>query len=390
MQKAHPELLPVPPLEQLRQRRSAKWQAFDPDVLPLWVAELDFELAPAIAATLTEAVRRSDTGYAWPVEQLGQAVAAFAGQRWGWQIEPDAVCPVSDVGVGVVDLLRALTRPGDAIAISPPVYPPFFAWVAEVRGRPVEVPLRHGDGWRLDLPALERAFADRPAAYVLCNPHNPVGRVHTRDELAALVELAGRYEVPIISDEVHAPLVLPGAEFVPLLSIPGAAEVAVSVHAASKAWNLAGLKCASIITASARMAEVVATLPDNRWRTGHFGVLASIAGYTEEVAWLDRLLATLVDRRELLAKLLADRLPAVTWHPPEASYLAWLDCGRLDLGEDAGERFLRHKVALEAGWQFGQPGADHVRLNFGTSAEILSEAIDRMAKAAGQDHSSDG
>jgi cystathionine beta-lyase len=379
-----PELLPVPPLEQLRRRRSIKWQAFGPDVLPLWVAELDFELAPAIAATLAEAVQLSDTGYAWQIEDLGRALAGFAGERWGWQVDPAAVRPVSDVGVGVVDLLRVLTRPGDAVLISPPVYAPFFGWVAEVKARLVEAPLRRTQGWQLDLPALERAFAGRPAAYILCNPHNPVGRVHTRQELAELVKLAIRYQVPIISDEVHAPLVLPGVEFTPLLSIPGAAEVAVSVQAASKAWNLAGLKCAVTITGSSRMAEIAAQPPDNHWRVGHFGVLASIVAYTEEVAWLDRLLATLLDRRTLLATMLAERLPAISWHPPEASYLAWLDCSGLGLDGDPAEEFLRHGVALEAGSHFGATGAMHARLNFGTSAEILGEAIDRMAKAATQ------
>lgn len=376
-----PDWLAVPSLEQLRLRRSAKWQAFGPDVLPLWVAEMDFELAPAIAATLAEAVGRSDTGYAWQIAELGRALAGFAGDRWGWQVDPAAVHPVSDVGVGVVDLLRALTGPGDAVLISPPVYPPFFGWVAEVGARLVEVPLRHADRWQLDLPALERAFAERPAGYVLCNPHNPVGRVHARQELAELVELARRYQVPIISDEVHAPLALPGAEFTPLLSLPGAAEVAVSVQAASKAWNLAGLKCATIITGSSRMAEVAGRLPDNRWRVGHFGVLASIAAYTEEVAWLDRLLATLLDRRDQLETALAERLPAVRWHPPEASYLAWLDCSGLGIEDDPAEAFLRHGVAVEAGSKFGAIGGGHVRVNFGTSAEILGEAVDRMAKA---------
>jgi cysteine-S-conjugate beta-lyase len=375
-----PELLAAPPLEQLRQRRSAKWQAFGPEVLPLWVAELDFELAPAIAATLAEAVRRSDTGYAWQIEDFGRALAGFAGDRWGWQVDHTAVYPVSDVGVGVVELLRRLTRPGDAVLISPPVYPPFFGWITEVRGRLVEVPLSHADGWRLDLAALERAFADRPAAYLLCNPHNPVGRVHTTQELAELVRLANRYQVPIISDEVHAPLVLPGAGFTPLLSLPDAAQLGFSVQAASKAWNLAGLKAAAIVPGSRRMAEVLDQLPDNRWRVGHFGVLASIAAYTEEVAWLDRLLATLLDRWDLLAGLLADRLPEMSWHPPEASYLAWLDCAALGLPNPA-EEFLRHGVAVEAGSHFGAIGAGHVRLNFGTSAEILDEAVDRMANA---------
>jgi cystathionine beta-lyase len=251
--------------------------------------------------------------------------------------------------------------------------------VAEVRARLVEVPLRPADGWRLDLPALERAFAERPAAYVLCNPHNPVGRVHARQELAELVELARRYQVPIVSDEVHAPLTLPGAEFTPLLSLPGAADLAVSVQAASKAWNLAGLKCATIITGSSRMAEIAGRLPDNRWRVGHFGVLASIAAYAEEVAWLDRLLATLLDRRAHLRAELAERLPAVRWQQPEASYLAWLDCAALGIEDQPAEAFLRRGVAVEAGGKFGAIGSEHVRLNFGTSAEILSEAVERMA-----------
>jgi cystathionine beta-lyase len=190
MDSAAPDL-PVDPLEVLRQRRSAKWQTYPADVLPLTVAEMDFPLAAPVADALREAVERSDAGYAAPVPELGRAIAGFAGRRWNWDIDPAAVTAVTDVGVGVVELLRVLTRPGDAVVISPPVYPPFFDWVPEAGARLLEVPLRRGPGgWRLDLAALEVAFASHPAAYVLCNPHNPVGRVHAADELAALVRLA--------------------------------------------------------------------------------------------------------------------------------------------------------------------------------------------------------
>jgi cysteine-S-conjugate beta-lyase len=378
------EPLPVPPIEELRLRRSAKWAAYPPEVLPLWVAEMDFELAPAVAATLAEAVRRSDTGYAYDTGAVGRALAGFAEQRWGWRFDPAAVRLVADVEIGVVELLRVLTRPGQSVVISPPVYAPFFGWIEEVRGRLVEVPLQDADdGWRLDLPALQQAFADRPAAYLLCNPHNPVGRAHSAEELAELAELAARYQVPIVSDEAHAPLALPGTRFTPLLSVPGAADLAVSVQAASKAWNLAALKCAAVISAGPRMAEVVAGLPNSQWRVGHFGALASAVAYTEGVAWLDRLLDTLAERRALLGRLLAERLPAVRWQPPESSYLGWLDCGRLGLDGDASERFLEHGVAVDAGQRFGNVGAGYVRLNFATSAEILTEAIDRMARAVG-------
>ena len=379
------EELAVPPLQVLRERRSAKWRSFDTDVLPLPVAEHDFELAPPVAEALRTAVERSDTGYAMAVPAVGEALAGFAAQRWGWKLDPLRVAPVADVGVGAVELLRVLTRPGDRVVISPPVYAPFFRWIPEAGATTVEVPLaRTEGGWRLDLAALERAFAhERPAAYLLCSPHNPVGRVHSPDELAALVELAQRYDVVLVSDEIHAPLVLPGATFTPLLTVPGAADVTIALLSASKAFNLAGLKCAAVVSASPRMAEVVARMPDDlRWRVGHFGVLATVAALTEGGEWLDRLLLTLDRRRTQLGGLLAERLPDVRWIPPEATYLAWLDCRALGTGNAARDACLeRGRVAFEPGTMFGGPGDGHLRLNFGTSAEILDDAVTRMAGA---------
>jgi cystathionine beta-lyase len=378
--------LPVDPLDVLRRRRSAKWHTYPPDVLPLPVAETDYPLAPAVQDALREAVERSDTGYAMAEPALGEALAAFAARRWSWQLDPAAVTPVPDVGVGVVELLRALTRPGERVVVSPPVYPPFFSWVPEAGRELVEAPLRRtDDGWRLDLAALEAAFAAGAAVYVLCNPHNPVGRVHSPGELQALVELAARHGVTVVSDEIHGPLALPGATFTPLLTVPGAARVAVAVLSASKAWNLAGLKCAAVVTASPEMAAAVAGLPaDSRWRVGHLGVLASVAALTDEGPWLDRLLLTLDRRRAQLGALLADRLPAVRWVPPEATYLAWLDCTALGEGDRPRELFLdRGRVGLEPGLRFGRQGSGFVRLNLGTSAEVLDEAVTRMAAAAG-------
>ena len=374
--------LPVDPLDVLRQRRSAKWQTYPADVLPLTVAEMDFALAAPVAQVLHEAVERSDAGYAMAVPELGRALASFAARRWDWDIDPASVTAVTDVGVGVVELLRVLIRPGDAVVISPPVYPPFFDWVPEAGARLLEVPLACGPaGWRLDLAALETAFATHPAAYVLCNPHNPVGRVHTADELAALVRLARIYQVAIVSDEIHGPLVLPGATFTPLLTVPGAADVAVSVLSASKAWNLAGLKCAAVVTAAPGMAAAASRFPpDIRWRMGHFGVMATIAAFTAGEPWLDQLLATLDHRRALLSDLLRQRLPVLTWHPPEATYLAWLNCAALGPDNQARERFLDHgHVALEPGLRFGGAGSGYTRLNFATSTSILDQATAQMA-----------
>jgi cystathionine beta-lyase len=377
------DLLPVEPLHRLRERRSAKWRAYGPEVLPLTIAETDFALADAVREALTEAVGRSDTGYAMPTDGLGEALAAFADRRWGWQIAPEAVTATTDVSAAVVEMLRLLTKPGDRVVINTPVYPPFFDWLEEARTELHDVPLAHTeeDGWRLDLPALDRAFATKPGAFVLCNPQNPVGRVHSPEELAAVVELATRHQVPVISDEIHAPLALPGATFTPFLTVPGAAEIGVSVVSASKAFNLAALKCATVVTGSQRMRDLVAQMPpDTPWRTGHFGVLATIAAYTHGDAWLERLLATLDDRRTLLGKLVRDRLPEVSWRPPQATYLAWLDCRELGSGTVPRDRFLAAGVALEPGTRFGEHSG-YVRLNFGTSAEVLELAVDRMASA---------
>ena len=376
--------LPIDPIQALRQRQSSKWRTYPADVLPLTVAEMDVNLASPIADALAAAVQRSDTGYGHAVPGLGRAVAGFAARRWNWDIDEAQVTAVTDVGVGVVELLRVLTRPGDAVAISPPVYAPFFDWVPESGARLLEVPLAHRpDGWRLDLDALERAFATHPAAYVLCNPQNPVGRVHTADELAALVRLARLYRVTLISDEIHGPLVLPGATFTPLLTVPGAAEVAVTVLSASKAWNLAGLKCAAVVTASPQLAAVVDRFPpDTMWRFGHFGMLAAVAAYTDSEAWLDQLLVTLDQRRAQLAGLLEERLPTVTWHPPEATFLAWLNCSAIGPDDTARSLFLdRGRVALEPGLRFGAIGSGYARLNFGTSAAILDDGVARMAAA---------
>jgi cystathionine beta-lyase len=372
----------VDDLAKLRNRRSAKWRAFPGDILPLTVAEMDFALAPAIKQVLAEAVERSDTGYA-AFGELGPALAAFAESRWGWQVDPDAVAMATDVSTACVELLHLLCRTDETVAISPPVYSPFFDWIAEAGARLLEAPLRQdGAGaWRLDLDALADAFASRPAAYILCNPHNPVGRVHTPDELAQVVRLAHTHGVVVISDEIHAPLTLPGASFTPFLSVAGAAEVGISLISASKAWNLAGLKCAGIVAASPTMRALVERRSaDTKWRVGHFGTLATVMAFTAAVDWLDNLLASLDQRRRQLGELLRDELPDITWVPPEATYLAWLDCRAYGTGTQPRERFLREaRVALEPGPDFGAQGSGWVRLNFGTSKRIIEEAARRMA-----------
>lgn len=372
--------LSVPPLAALRCRTSAKWTMHDPDVLPMSIAEMDFELAEPIREALDEAIRSSDVGYA----QQGitaEPFARFALDTWGWRVEPNQTTAVTDVGVGVVEVLRLLdvTR----VMVSSPVYPPFFDWVREARAELVDVPLAMAAGrQRLDLEQLEAAFHGG-GTYLLCNPQNPSGTAHTKDELSELLALARQWGITIISDEIHAPLALPGVSVVPLLSIPGAAEVAIAITSATKAWNLAGLKCAIVVTGSHRMSDVVDGLPpDTRWRVGHLGAIATVAAFDRGREWRDRLLYTLDRRRERLEVLLREQLPSLEWAPPEATYLAWLDCSALGSGLEVADRILsRARVALEPGERFGVGGTGYVRLNFATSADNLEAAVAKIASA---------
>jgi cystathionine beta-lyase len=373
------------PLQSLRERTSEKWRAYPEDVLPLFVAEMDYPLAAPIAQALIAAVRRSDTGYAWSGGELPRAFADFAERRWGWRVDPAQVTTTADVAVAVVEALRLAIRPGDAVVINPPVYPPFFDFVPEAGGRVVEVPLVHdAAGGSLDLDGLERAFAAGARAYLLCNPHNPLGHPHPADQLAAVADLAARYDVTVVSDEIHAALTLSDGVFTPFLSVSDAArEHGIAAESASKAWNLAGLKCAMLVTAGERMSRLVASLPEGvRYRTGLFGQIASTVAFAEGEEWLDGAIRSIERNRDALATLLAEKLPGIGYLAPRASYLAWLDFRALGWGDDPSIRALESgRVALSSGPMFGTEGAGFARLNFACSPEVLSEAVDRLAAA---------
>lgn len=374
-------------LDNLRARTSMKWRANAPDVLPLWVAESDFPLAEPIKQVLRQAIDRSDTGYAPPSSELPEAFAAFASERWGWQLDPAQVWTTTDVGVAIVETLRRVTKPGDGVIVTPPVYFPFFDLVEEAGATLVEVPLAGGleTGWSLDLDGIERAFTGGARAFLLSNPHNPVGRQHSADELRAVADLAARYGATVVSDEIHAPLSFDEAPFSPFLSVSDAArEVGVCVTAASKAFNLAGLKCALLVTAKEPYSRIIGSMPmEVYWRTGILGLHASIAAYRDGGPWLDGVLATLDGNRRLLADLLGEHLPQVGYRMPEATYLAWLDFRELDWGPDPAAHVLEHaKVALSSGPPFGALGTGFARLNLACSPEVLTEAVGRIAAAS--------
>ncbi len=363
---------------ELARRRSYKWRTHDPDVLPVHVAEMDLPTAEPIRAVLAEMVQRGDFGYAVPGD-LPEVYCDFAAWRYAQRLDPADVHLVGDVSQGIYVTLRLLARAGDGVVVCPPVYHPFFSTIPAAGCQVVEVPLaRDGDRYDLDLSGLAAAFAAGARFFLLCHPHNPVGRVWSAADLAAVADLADRHAVTVIADEIHAPLVYDGARFAPYAT---AAPGAVSLVSASKAWNLPGLKAALAVTGSPELRRRWADVPELAGiAAGLLGVVASRTAFADGRDWLDETVAYLQGNREHLRSLLAD-VPGVRFAPPEATYLAWLDFSALGLGADPAEVILRRgRVALDPGERFGQ-GVGFARLNFGTSRELLTEAVRRMRAA---------
>jgi cysteine-S-conjugate beta-lyase len=374
--------LQVPDLATLYERRSEKWSGPEPDVLPLTVAEMDFPLASEVTAALHAAVDRHDLGYTAPAAaRIGAAFAGFAQRRLHWTVDPEQVSLVPDVMAGLIELGRVLIEPGAQVAFFTPAYPPFFAELPQARVELVQLTLDTADA--VDLEALEAALAGGVRVLVLANPHNPTGRIVPRPVLEQIAELCVAYDAWVLADEIHAPLVLQGATHVPWLEVSDAARnCGIALSSASKAFNVAGLKAALVITASDRARDAVRRLPPLTDRVGILGVVAAEAAFTAGDRWLDAVQARLAANRTLLDHLLAAELPEIAWRPPEASYLAWLDCRALTLGDDPATVFVRKgRVALSRGLDYGREGAGFVRLNFGTSPEHVADAVQRMASA---------
>jgi cysteine-S-conjugate beta-lyase len=368
----------------LRKRKSYKWRAYPDDVLPAFVAEMDFDLAAPIVEAATAALALGDCGYGHKGE-LGEAFASFAAKRLRWSPDPARIYAIPDVMTAIAEVIQAVTPPGSGIVINPPVYQPFFYRIRLAGRRVVEAPLRRDADGRYDLDpeALDRALQDTDVrAYLLCSPHNPAGRVWSRQQLLTAADICQSHGAFLLIDEIHAPLVLAGAEQVPFLSLDHEiSERAVSFTSASKAWNIPGLKCGVAIAGSPRLGAVL----EERWEAlipGQVGVLGSVAAFAQALPWLDALLAQLAENRALLSRLLGEHLPRVRYVPPEASFLAWLDCRGLGLGYDPAAAFLsRGRVALSGGPGFGTQGRGFARLNMGTSPELMEEAVRRMAAA---------
>ncbi|HEV2450299.1 MAG TPA: aminotransferase class I/II-fold pyridoxal phosphate-dependent enzyme [Streptosporangiaceae bacterium] len=376
-------------LEVLRQRRSWKWMRFPPDVIPAWLAEMDFDLAEPVKEAVRAVISSSDAGYSRPQpDGFGEAYAAFAAQQWCWAPDPGRVFAVPDVMTGIAEVLYATTPHGSGVVLSPPIYPPFFFRLRLANRKIIEAPMRRhaGGRYQLDPQAIDAALA-RPdaAAYLLCSPHNPTGRVWSRDDLTMVASLCDRHGAVLLVDEIHAPLALPGVRHIPFLSLgldPDLARRTFTFTSASKGWNTPGLKCGLAVVERPEAAAVLA----ERWEAllpSHLGAQATIAAFRDGLPWLDAVRGQLDDNRALTGKLLATHLPSVGYQPPEASFLAWLDCTALGLDDPVAHFLHRAKVAVNRGLDYGEPGRGFVRLNMGTSPDMLQEILRRMGSSIG-------
>jgi cystathionine beta-lyase len=364
-----------------------KWRLFGDEVLPAWVADMDFPVAPPVHRAIRELVGRHDFGYHFvPLSpSLRDALVSRMAERFCWQIDPQRIVPLVNLLQGLDNSVLLHSRKGEGVVLQTPIYPPFLAAVERSGRRVVESSLVRGaHRYEIDFEHLRETLDPETRLLLLCNPHNPTGRVFEREELLALGELALEHDLIVVSDEIHADLTFPPHRHLPFATLgPEVAERTITLTSATKSFNLAGLPCAFAIFGSDRLQQPFRELPPHA--LGHPGILddaATCAAWTEGQPWLDEVLAYLLENRDLVMDFIARRLPDLCVRPPEGTYMAWLDCRELGLPADPFNFFLEHaRVALTAGREFGAPGKGFVRMNFATSRAILLEILERMGAA---------
>lgn len=371
--------------EQLRRRKTIKWNRFESDVLPLWVAEMDYPTAPAVLDGIRTCVTNEEFGYPpFGEDTLPIATADWCRRRYGWHVEPEWVQPVPDVLKGMEVVVNFLTRPESPVALPVPAYMPFFD-VLRVTGRQrFEIPtVRQASGrYVLDLDALEAAFVRGAGLLILCNPNNPLGTAFTADELRAIVDIAARHGARIIADEIWGPLVYEGRHVAAASVSEAAAETVVTLMSASKGWNLPGLMCAQVVLSNRRDVDDWHRINMlHKMGTSTVGIRANIAAYNHGEPWLEELIGYLRANRDHLARTLPELIPGVQVTAPEGTYLSWLDFRALNLSVEPADYLLSHaKVALSPGIPFGATsGTGCARLNFAATRAVLDRALEAMA-----------
>ncbi|MBW2292531.1 MAG: PatB family C-S lyase [Deltaproteobacteria bacterium] len=375
--------------EELWRSQRIKWRLFGDDVLPAWVADMDFPVAAPIQRALAELLSRSDLGYHHvPLSpQLREALVSRMAERFDWQVEPSRVVPLVNVVQGLDASVMLHSRPGEGVIVQTPIYPPFLAAVEKSGRQLVENPLVPSAArYEIDFDRLRADVRPDTRVFLLCNPHNPTGRAFEVSELAELAEFAEENDLIVVSDEIHADLIYPGHRHIPFASLgPEVAERTITLTAATKAFNLAGLPCAFAIFGSDRTQQPFDDLPPHL--LGHCGIMDDVAtftAWTEGQAWQDEVQAYLLENRRTVIDFFSRRLPSIRLLPPEATYLAWLDCRELDVANPFAFFLKRGRVALSSGRDFGPPGEGFLRLNFATSASILGDILERMAVAVAE------
>ena len=378
---------PAIDIGQKRGNRNAKWSKYGTDAVPAWVAEHDFLPPPVVLDAMRRTIERGDFGYHDLEDDVGEAFARWACERYGWTPDPELVHTCVDVLQGVTAAVTALAAPGEGVILTPPIYHIFLQICPTARRPQLEWLMRYDSevGWTLDPDDLEALVRHEPGARVLlwCHPHNPTGWVAGSEVLTRIVELAHAYDFYVVSDEIHADLVYrdSSSPFVTMLSIPGAAERVVTVTSPAKTFALSGLRCAVMAYADRGLRRRVrqAHPPLLLGHAARTGIDATVAAWAHGAAWADGLVAYLAERRDQLAKRLSEDAPAVPFHQPDSTFLAWLDVSACSLGEAPAARLLEQSgVALSEGSDFGTNGHGHVRLNFGTSAAVLDQILDRL------------
>ncbi|MDI2027246.1 MalY/PatB family protein [Saccharopolyspora sp. TS4A08] len=373
-------------IEDLRARGGLKWTLHG-DAIGAFVAEMDFGTSPAVLEALHTGVDGLNFGYLPPrlTAELSRACADYQARRHGWRIEPDRVHAIPDVIRALKLTIEHFSEPGSKVVLPTPAYMPFLKVPGAMGRELIAVPLvDDGDRFTLDLDGLEAAFRAGGNLLVLVNPHNPLGRVFTQEELSAVCEVVDRHGGRVFSDEIHAPLVHEGHRHTPYASLSDtAAGHTITATSASKAWNLPGLKCAQLLLSNDADAELLRSLGEHVTEgASNLGVIANTAAYTAGQPWLDEVLDYLDGNRRAVASLLAEHLPEVGYRKPEGTYLAWLDFRSLDLGDHPGEFFHeRAGVVLTDGPACGEEGRGHARLNFATPRPVLERIITDLAAA---------
>lgn len=378
----------------LQARRNAKWNQYDADVLPAFVADMDFAVAAPIQAAIERIVRERDYGY--PLrngERADRLVAnAFAKRMqslYGWELSPDLVVPMADLVQGTYAAILAFSDPGDGVVLQVPNYPPFRDVINTTERKLLALPMRDdGSRYAFDMTELKRLVDKRTRIFILCNPQNPTGRVFSRDELLALGHFVIERDLIVVSDEIHSDLVFPGQQHIPFASLgPEIAARTVTLNSATKSFNIPGLRCALIAFGSEELrGRFHKRIPLKL--TGQpniVGVDATVAAWTECQPWLDAVMEHLLKARNRLRDVLAVEMPEIRFYAPEATYLGWLDCSKLGLSTSAFEFFLKNaRIGFSAGETFDPNCAQFVRFNFATSMPILDDILDRMVVATRQ------